>query len=441
MKPHEILTTKEFFEPETVRTLFPQLDEMEIEQLQVLQALTYNLAFWQDLFVFENAVLALNGIKPELGFMQGCTPQQIWYAVQLVSKAFPEREYDYEIKQYIKFISNQQGVYVYPPEVFDISENPYYEKAKLLALSDQSLDDKTSISIQAAHLAAILIYMRIKQDDEKLKLNQETKKEAYYAPTSVELEKDSGGGVDQVSSITPTSTPVIPLDIFDNYSAAFNGTQTYVLSGISTDVLKPSSTTPYSLSLWTYLPSSTNPTGDYWLIDRGAAGKRDFGINVDAAGFVLYLGTSTVTLDRILIGFNLDAWNHIVWCISSSGYFEFWNNGIKGYSWTISLSPPTGGKTVIGGVSPGGGSAVNRYSGYINDITFWNNTFLTSGQIQTIYTNKSVDISSGLGLPAINEYYRFGDSKDDTSSCVIDYLGGTKQFIGSTQFVKFTQNS
>lgn len=243
MKPHEILSSKEFYEPETLRTLFPQLSEEEAEQLQVLQVLTTNQAFWQDLFIFENAVLALNEIKPEAGFMQGCTPSQIWYAVSLVSRIAPERKYDYEIKQYVKFMSNQHGTFIYPPEMFEDSENSLYDRAKFLASGKKPLNENTSVEIQAGHYAAIQLYIRMKQDDELLALNQSKKKEAYYA---IEPNVEPGSGQDQL--VTKTANLVIPFD--DTYiNEAQSGTnyststsmivQETIMSALLASLIKP----------------------------------------------------------------------------------------------------------------------------------------------------------------------------------------------------------
>lgn len=72
--------------------------------------------------VFENAVLVLNGITPNVVSMEGLLPEYIWYALSIMSKYAKDREFSHEVKMYIKYIYNDAGYWFYP-EYADIPDN------------------------------------------------------------------------------------------------------------------------------------------------------------------------------------------------------------------------------------------------------------------------------------------------------------------------------
>jgi len=72
--------------------------------------------------VFENAVLVLNGITPNVTRMEGLLPSHIWYALSIMSKYTKKREFSHEVKMYIKYIYNDAGCWFYP-EYADIPDN------------------------------------------------------------------------------------------------------------------------------------------------------------------------------------------------------------------------------------------------------------------------------------------------------------------------------
>lgn len=155
----ELIENTEVLEPETLRQIFPELTEEEFNTTMALKLLKHTRHFWENFYAFEDMVLALNGVVPDFGNLEGCTPEQIWYAVQLAEKIRPEMEYAKEIQLYVKAMSNEAGVFVYPPELN--MNNPYYEVAHNLAehgpfpLGENSIEE-----IQAGKLLGIYEYLK-----------------------------------------------------------------------------------------------------------------------------------------------------------------------------------------------------------------------------------------------------------------------------------------
>ncbi len=154
----EIINSGEVIEPETLRQLHPSLSEEEFNQLMALLVLRNTRHFWENFVSFENIVLALNKIVPDFTKVEGCSPEQIWYALDVAKKLYPDREFTEEILAYIRAMFNDAGVFVYPPHLG--LDNPYYEKAlKKSKNGPFPLSDDTPEDIQAHKLLAISMYL------------------------------------------------------------------------------------------------------------------------------------------------------------------------------------------------------------------------------------------------------------------------------------------
>ena len=157
----QFIQERDVLEPETLRQLFPELSEEEFNQTMALKVLKHTRGFFENFSVFEDVTLALNGEIPDFGMIQGCTPEQIWYAINLADQIRPGLEYSEEVKAYVKFCSNDQGVFIYHPALG--IDNPYYEKAKQLAEQGPfPLTEETTEEIQAAKLLVIQEYLKEK---------------------------------------------------------------------------------------------------------------------------------------------------------------------------------------------------------------------------------------------------------------------------------------
>ena len=87
-----IINSKELIEPETIRAL-TNLEDLEIEKAMVLWTIKNSRAVYEDMDVFENAVLVLNGITPNVAIMEGLLPTFIWYALDIMSRYAKDREF------------------------------------------------------------------------------------------------------------------------------------------------------------------------------------------------------------------------------------------------------------------------------------------------------------------------------------------------------------
>ena len=155
----------EVLEPETLRQLDPELTEEEVNQVLAFTALRKTRGFWEDMNVFENIVLALNGVVPNPTVMQGARPEQIWYVLEMAHEMFPDREYAPEVLKYIEFIFNDAGIYIYPSYL--PIENPYLSKAVSLANRGPFPLGEETEEIQAAKYLAIQEYLKQQKQKEK----------------------------------------------------------------------------------------------------------------------------------------------------------------------------------------------------------------------------------------------------------------------------------
>lgn len=145
-------------EPETLRSLFPDITEEEFNKAMAMSILSKNNLFWKDMYIFEDTVLALNGVVPSFTRLEGCAPEQIWYAVQIAARIKPKEQYSHEVKEYIRYMSNEAGVYIYPPSL-GMNGELYTSAAHLAAHGPFPLGEETKEEIQAAKLLAIEHYL------------------------------------------------------------------------------------------------------------------------------------------------------------------------------------------------------------------------------------------------------------------------------------------
>lgn len=160
----DIAGSQDIVEPETVRALMPNISEPDFNKLMAGLVLAKRRDFWENYIAFEDIVLALNNVVPDFTRLQGALPEQIWYALEIAHGRFPDREFATEIKQYVKFMFNQLGVFIYPPYLE--LDNPYYAKALELAENGPFPLGETVEEIQAGKLLAIQLYIKQKESQE-----------------------------------------------------------------------------------------------------------------------------------------------------------------------------------------------------------------------------------------------------------------------------------
>jgi hypothetical protein len=147
MLPQDLLQ-EDYIEPETLKQLFPGMTDLEREKLQVLSVLKNTRAAYEDMDVFENACMVMNNISPDTEKTEGCLPEHIWNMIKIIKTIYPDVELSDEVKAYIQFIFNDNGLYFYPENIG--IENPILDDVKTLAQHGPFPLAETFHGIQAA---------------------------------------------------------------------------------------------------------------------------------------------------------------------------------------------------------------------------------------------------------------------------------------------------
>ena len=148
-----LIKSSEVLEPETLRSVYPDISEAEFNQIMALKTLWSTRGFWENMFCFGTMVHALNMRVPDPRLIQGCTATELWYALDIAHRLYPDREYAKEVLLYIRYCMNLEAVYIYPPYL-DLP-NPYYPEAVNLAERGPFPLDESVEGIQAAKYLAI----------------------------------------------------------------------------------------------------------------------------------------------------------------------------------------------------------------------------------------------------------------------------------------------
>jgi len=147
MLPQDLLK-ENYIEPETLKQLFPGMSVIEREKIQVLSILKSTRAAYEDMDVFENVCMVLNGISPDVNKTEGTLPEHIWRTLKIIKQMYPDMELSDDVKTYIKFIFEDNGYYFYPEGIG--IENPILEDVKTLAIHGPFPLDETFHGVQAA---------------------------------------------------------------------------------------------------------------------------------------------------------------------------------------------------------------------------------------------------------------------------------------------------
>ena len=165
MKLADIIQSEEQFEPETIRRLFPKLGEKGFNNLMAMVTINKTNAAFEDYDVFENVVRALNGAPVKFLEQQGVLTKWIWYALKIFRQLRPKQEFSDEVKEYVKFISNEEGIYIYPPELEVFNATLDEEHVLNIAYNGPfPLTDSTVEEIQASKYLAIQTYIETKSN-------------------------------------------------------------------------------------------------------------------------------------------------------------------------------------------------------------------------------------------------------------------------------------
>jgi hypothetical protein len=158
MEKFELINSDEILEPETLRQLFPELSEIDREKLQVLKLIKSSNVIFEDFDTFENAVEVLNNVKPDIQKTEGCRPEWIWKALDIIYR-ISNKKLSHEVKEYIKWNFKEEGFLFYPPT--SGIDNPLYaDVIKIAKDGPFPLKEATKLNIQAIKYLKIMEYLK-----------------------------------------------------------------------------------------------------------------------------------------------------------------------------------------------------------------------------------------------------------------------------------------
>lgn len=159
----DLINNEESIEPTTIRYFFPNLSDKEIEKIMVFRVIKHTDTVFDDMDVFENAVNVLNNITPDISKTEGTLPEFIWKALNIMFALREDMELSSEVKTYIKFIFNDNGLLFYPP-LSKISNNLLNDVKQIASKGPFPLkEDK--LGIQAAKYLYIQEYLKAHASD------------------------------------------------------------------------------------------------------------------------------------------------------------------------------------------------------------------------------------------------------------------------------------
>lgn len=166
------MDSSEHFEPETIRHMLPDLDDVDVDQLQAIITVAKTNSAFEDFTIFEKVVRALNRKALNFRRREGALVKWIWYAIAIIKQLRPGQEFADEVKEYVKFQSAEECVYIYPPEM-DINESHVALDEVIATAKDGPFPlPETTLGIQAGKYLAIQRYINDKAKRDQKHLEQ-----------------------------------------------------------------------------------------------------------------------------------------------------------------------------------------------------------------------------------------------------------------------------
>jgi len=153
--------------PETVKAQmvkdFGDVPESVFQKIFAIKVLLSNDDFWNDVYIFQNIILAFNNVYPDFGHFQEVSPAQLTHGL-LESRKIRVFTFDSIIKDYTRNILFDSGLFVSPDELkflgLDMANN-------IPAENLSGKDEETFEGIQSAKLRAIKIYLEERKNANK----------------------------------------------------------------------------------------------------------------------------------------------------------------------------------------------------------------------------------------------------------------------------------
>lgn len=153
----------EYPDIEILREDFADIDEGRWNFMQALITCKKDPRGYEDFYIFENIITALNYEVPDFTVLEPPNTEQLWHGILLMAKMMPRLPFSFEVRTYAKRVFNDGGVYIYPKVIDGTEDN----KAMLKEVRDKMesgpfpLRDDSIIDIQASHLMAVELYHEI----------------------------------------------------------------------------------------------------------------------------------------------------------------------------------------------------------------------------------------------------------------------------------------
>ena len=160
MKDIITLDRIEFPDTEILREDFADRDEGRWSFMQALITCKKDPRPWEDFYIFEDIITALNYEVPDFTVLEPPNAEQLWHGILLMAKMMPRLPFSFEVRTYAKRVFNDGGVYIYPEVIDDTEDN----KAMLKEVRDKMesgpfpLRDDNVIDLQASHLMVMELY-------------------------------------------------------------------------------------------------------------------------------------------------------------------------------------------------------------------------------------------------------------------------------------------
>lgn len=160
---------------EILREDFTDISEGQWNFLQALITCKKDPRGYEDFYIFENIITALNFEVPDFTALEPPNTEQLWHGILLMAKMMPRLPFSFEVRIYAKRVFAEGGVYIYPL-VIDNSED---NKVMLKKVDDKTksgpfpLKDDNIIDIQSSHLLAMNLYHNIEMGKDLSWLDKE----------------------------------------------------------------------------------------------------------------------------------------------------------------------------------------------------------------------------------------------------------------------------
>ena len=175
----EIITldSTEYPDTEILREDFADISEEQWSFLQAILTCRKDPRGYEDFYVFEDIITALNYEVPDFTALDPPNTEQLWNGILLMQIMEPRLKFNFEVRTYARRIFNDGGVYIYPQAIVYSEDNKFMLKKIIdkIASGPFPLKDDSIIDIQASHLMAMELYHEIQMGKNSDWLDRELK--------------------------------------------------------------------------------------------------------------------------------------------------------------------------------------------------------------------------------------------------------------------------